>query len=40
MDAFSGSCEGLRIKLSDESLDRQVFSSLDERRLFASGQLR
>ncbi len=40
MDAFIDYCEGFSIKRSDESLDREIFSSLDEARPFAGGQMR
>ena len=40
MDAFSGCCEGFSIKLSDESLDREILTSLDEVQPFAGGQMR
>jgi hypothetical protein len=40
MDAFRGCCEGFSITLSDDSLDREIFTSLDEARPFAGGQMR
>jgi hypothetical protein len=41
IDTFRSGChEGLRIKLSDESLNREIFSSLEDAWPFAGGQLR
>ncbi len=40
MDPFSGCCEGFSIELSDELLGREIFTSLDEARPLAGGQLR
>ena len=40
MDPFRGCREGFLIKLSDESLDREILSSLDETRPFTGGRLR
>jgi len=40
MDAFRGCREGFSITLSDDSLDREIFYSLDEARPFAGGQMR
>jgi hypothetical protein len=39
-DAFSGCCEGFSIKLGDELLDHDIFTSLDEARPLAGGQMR
>ena len=40
MDAFIDCCEGFSIKRSDDSLDREIFQSLDVARSLAGGQMR